>query len=400
MRTKLRVLDLLTITAVFAVIVSLVVPAIGAARERARRTRCERNLSALGLAMLSYHDAHKVFPPGSVIGATAPAIYGERISEFIARSARCDNPGAAQTSAFTLLLPFIGEQPTFQAYNQSLASCAVQNATAVSTRIHAYMCPTNDYERARRWGYYEAPLGLDASGPALTDYALSMGGVGVLTEDLHCWWRCGAVRCPGVHRRAAGPFNINIGLPIDHIKDGTSHTLLMGESYSGAPAGLRLDWRLPQGNEPIVGESSVIVETPWSQGYLGSDPLAVAGQPLKNFGGFGSVFAATAWNAFYDTNGNLTPREKWFAIPPNESNGERARATFYRDTLPAVNHMRVDGTGIPGSLGSVQGFRSLHDTVPMLFADGSVRQIKPTIDPWLWVALSSCLGREPLPDGF
>src|SRR5438552_18494209 len=58
--------ELLVVIAIIGVLVALLLPAVSAARESARRTQCANNLKNLGLAMINYHDANKKFPLGAV----------------------------------------------------------------------------------------------------------------------------------------------------------------------------------------------------------------------------------------------------------------------------------------------------------------------------------------------
>jgi hypothetical protein len=322
----------------------------------------------------------------------------------------------AQASGLTLLLPHLGEKAAYDAYNFSVACCAMQNATAVSVRINTFICPSNPlgFVSGVKWGYYQAPSGFSPIGPATADYAFSLGATGLITGFSNTVyspnWSGAMPGWPGVNLRATGPFNVNSRVlpPGDWrcpFKDGASFTFLMGEAVGSLPMGIRADGLPPKGDERFDATSnSLLVQTPWSQGFLGWRASSRGGRSLGNHAGFGSVFATTAWNAWYAwyAHGELTPADKWFPIPPNESGGRIARPTWYRESSPykPINHIAKDGSGIPGDIGCVQGFRSLHATVPMLFADGSVRQIKPTIDPMIWVGLSTMQGREEIPENY
>ena len=131
-RRAFTLVEMLVVIAVIGVLVSIMIPAVQAAREAARRMHCSNNLKQLGLAMLNYESSNKVFPVN----------WGD------------ETTGATDASAYvgncwvTGLLPYMEEKPTFNllAYGQPMnyATGASNNLYAARQPLPELIC-TSDY---------------------------------------------------------------------------------------------------------------------------------------------------------------------------------------------------------------------------------------------------------------
>src|SRR4029079_11392858 len=107
-------IELLVVIAIIDVLIALLLPAVQAARESARRISCVNNLKQLGLALQNYEAALGVFPPAYVgdPGAVGTA-FGVRYPDGNINT----TPGFAWG---TLVLPFMEANPLYASFNMSL----------------------------------------------------------------------------------------------------------------------------------------------------------------------------------------------------------------------------------------------------------------------------------------
>jgi prepilin-type N-terminal cleavage/methylation domain-containing protein/prepilin-type processing-associated H-X9-DG protein len=144
-RTRTRgftLVELLVVIAIIGILVALLLPAIQAAREAARRSQCVNNLKQLGLAMINYHDTYKQLPFGSY--SCCHGTWQMSILTFIEEQQLGDmyswNPAAATNDP-----GFPHYDPNYRYHSQDLGkSPQIRNLDVVKTRIETLTCPSDE----------------------------------------------------------------------------------------------------------------------------------------------------------------------------------------------------------------------------------------------------------------
>ena len=141
-RRAFTLVELLVVITIIGILIALLLPAVQAAREAARRMQCGNNLKQIGLGLHNYHSALKVFPPGETF------IEPNRFMSMTYQGRSVDSGHA--WSAF--ILPYIEQMPVYQGLNWNVPgwvnSAAMKNAdpkhyAAVTTVISTYLCPSS-----------------------------------------------------------------------------------------------------------------------------------------------------------------------------------------------------------------------------------------------------------------
>lgn len=131
-RRGFTLVELLVVIAIIGVMVGLLLPAVQAAREAARRMQCSNNLRQMGLALHNYHDAYNAFPIGS---RSHPTI--------VPRNSH-------GTNWRTSILPYLEQAPLFDQLNFETGSFAgvgtsFNNGNEVLSglMVNVYKCPSS-----------------------------------------------------------------------------------------------------------------------------------------------------------------------------------------------------------------------------------------------------------------
>jgi prepilin-type N-terminal cleavage/methylation domain-containing protein len=117
-RHGFTLIELLVVIAIIAILIALLLPAVQKVREAASRTQCTNNLKQFGVALHSYHDAHKGFPPG-------------RDSKDI--------------STHAYLLPFMEQESLYRSINFSVSYNNAANAFARAQTVPVFLCPSDPH---------------------------------------------------------------------------------------------------------------------------------------------------------------------------------------------------------------------------------------------------------------
>jgi prepilin-type N-terminal cleavage/methylation domain-containing protein/prepilin-type processing-associated H-X9-DG protein len=132
LRRGFTLIELLVVIAIIGVLIGLLLPAVQKVREAAARMSCTNNLKQIGLALHSYHDTLKTFPPGYVDGNTDP-------------NSTPDNDVGPGWGWAAFLLPYLEQQNVYNQINFSQAIGTGSNTAISQLPLKVYQCPSDAY---------------------------------------------------------------------------------------------------------------------------------------------------------------------------------------------------------------------------------------------------------------
>ncbi|MFV1967784.1 MAG: DUF1559 domain-containing protein [Pirellulaceae bacterium] len=318
-RAGFTLVELLVVIAIIGILVALLLPAVQAAREAARRMSCGNNMKQLGLALHNYHDTYKVFVAakgGTGWNGTNTGNWG-RLSGFIG------------------LLPYLEQAPLYDQISGTFVStCSVTPSPPFGPepwatcyepwlrQVPTLLCPS-DGQPVQSYSDGRSPI-------AKTNYGFSAGDSIVASQNAS---------------ETRGVFAANRNYGLRDIKDGSSNTLLMAELLRSG------------------GTSTLFVKgnTAVSIGGLNTDPEQCAFQvdPLdRKF--FAAGVTLTGWSGDRWSDSNVSMTGFNTVLPPNSPR-------CAQDTWDGRWGIYPPQSQHPGG-------------VQVTLGDGSVRFIAETID--------------------
>jgi prepilin-type N-terminal cleavage/methylation domain-containing protein len=263
-RRGFTLIELLVVIAIIGVLVGLLLPAVQAAREAARRTQCVNNLKQQGIAIHEFHDAKQKLPSS--------------VRPFAASTVRA--------GAFALLLPHIERQDLWDLYDVNVTWSDVKNINVSNKRIPTYECPSSPKhgglldqkpeDGASPWngivavGDYGASLGVSPDLPAVANAAYPAYYAAVTGPPAQ---PAAALRITGSSSYAssqAAPTNgflpKNTAIGFKDVTDGLSNTIAVFESggrpflyRQGSPVGTDLNAHRVNGGGWVRPASDILL---------------------------------------------------------------------------------------------------------------------------------------------
>ena len=216
-QTGFTLVELLVVIAIIGILMGLLLPAVQAARETARRMKCQNNLKQIGLAFHSYHESLGTFPPGKVSDPNADGT---------------DNANLFGWGA--LILPYCEAAHVQSLVDFNEKAYSEKNQKAGQARLPFYLCPTDGDRDVRQVDFYNPDhyWAQETLELAPTHYA------GIVTEQISEYGKeTGSDGYTLLHDEL-GVLLLTKSVRISQIRDGLSNTILCGEasSYeSGSP---------------------------------------------------------------------------------------------------------------------------------------------------------------------
>jgi prepilin-type N-terminal cleavage/methylation domain-containing protein/prepilin-type processing-associated H-X9-DG protein len=266
-RAAFTLVELLVVITIIGILITLLLPAIQAAREAARKMQCQNNIKQVGMAVLQYESQWEFFPVGLYMHVQAmPVIPGiPTPPPQLSLPADIASLGKYHHNWAILVLPFMDQQPLYDQFDLTHVISGPTpgaldinptqgNINARGKEIAAMLCPSDRYNRVQFHSTtsQQQPLG---DNWARGNYGAN-GGLGQMKSgpSTNCIF-CGSPSAPGWKegylRGLMGP---SCSVKMEQITDGASNTVMLGEIRAGvAPCDPRGCWAMAGGASQLYG---------------------------------------------------------------------------------------------------------------------------------------------------
>lgn len=272
-------IELLVVITIIGILVGLLLPAINAARDAARRTQCASSIRQLALALQNFHSAHGRFPASSTwLNAKGQL----DISQM-------PNGGGSLVAPYKNwvidILPFIEAKTLVQTMSLTKPISDPANAVARGTPLEILRCPTDPYNLKPFMGTHDSSTKILGDNWARGDYAAN-ASLGYMENGTNA----DDAGNPAVFRNRlyCGVMGANVALKSTDIKDGTSKTILLGEVRAGITD---YDCR---GTWALIGAPTALWACGWDGDDDGPNYNAINGNYTGNLGLADDIAACTA----------------------------------------------------------------------------------------------------------
>ncbi len=258
-RNAITLIELLVAISIIGLLAALLLRGLMSARETARRAECANHFRQVGLALLSYHDSHTVFPPAGIWSPPGePLGNGELpigIIDRVARFGTIDND-TIYANWLLLILPYLEQSSLYAQFDPKLPISHAKNLTVRVTSLAVLSCPSDAYNRADNLYARGSAAGLFDNQYARGNIALNAGPdgnclSGQSTEEGPCiagfLTAGGDLKTKNYQLWGSGLGGVNRCFRLQDVTDGASHTVACDEIRAGLdPLDPRGAWALGQ----------------------------------------------------------------------------------------------------------------------------------------------------------
>jgi prepilin-type N-terminal cleavage/methylation domain-containing protein/prepilin-type processing-associated H-X9-DG protein len=372
-RAGFTLIELLVVIAIIGILIALLLPAVQAAREAARRAQCINNLKQLGLGVHNFESTYGSFPKGANLPYVNGLTYKQATDQLVSDQTEPFGPNWA-----VMILPYLEQQPLYNASNvvgypgwdgpytasppfvsapnPNLYNMDWANQTLRSTNLNVFVCPSDPNNKPSNAFFSQsdfanfgqiAPRDPRTNAPLLNWARGNYGAVQGATDADHVVnGDYGESSSPFPGRSKRGMMGANFGVKIADVTDGLTNSAMIAEMRTGLTT--------------IDGRGV------WAIGFESMSLCCHA----KNY--------------------NPTPNAKFMVSPPGCDDGGDETQTCYAFAaqFPNRNLLGMPCNCTQGTFNSGGQARSLHPGgVNVAMGDGSVRFFKDTVANQIWYAV-------------